>query len=65
MEIMEKYDNSDGHTYYHNFSIVQSTGYGKTKTCFELSKHLRCVYLQCANKSDNKDIPNIVETMVN
>ena len=61
--IIESYRRTSN-KYYKILTIVQSTGYGKTKSCFELSKSIRCVYLQCLNKSNNRNVPGVIDLMI-
>eukprot|EP01031_Cornospumella_fuschlensis_P023508 gene23508-28514_t len=53
--------------YYRVLSVIQSTGYGKTKACVDLARTQRCIYINCSQDLDTAVYrpPRIVMTMLN
>eukprot|EP01031_Cornospumella_fuschlensis_P034548 gene34548-41831_t len=53
--------------YYRVLSVIQSTGYGKTKACVDLARTQRCIYINCSQELCNTVYrpPSIVMEMLN
>lgn len=62
-EVLEQITH-DTDSYYRIIPIAQSTGFGKTRSCFDLMKVRRVVYFPCSCNTPGSTIPNIFNVMI-
>jgi hypothetical protein len=55
---------SDLGRYLRILPVIQSTGYGKTKACFDLMKHRRVVFFPCKETTNATSQPHVCKLIV-
>lgn len=58
------FDISSCNAFYHIVTLIQSSGFGKTKACFDLMRNNRAVYFPCSKHSRATNQPGVFRSIV-